>query len=477
MGILLGGCSVGPKYAKPTAPVPPAYKEPPPASFKEAGTWKVGEPNDAASRGKWWEIFHDPELNTLEEQVDPSNQTLAAAEAQFRAARAAVKVARGNLYPQVTTVPAISGSQQSATRITGFTFATPPVANLQIPFDVSYEVDVWGRIHKALTANIENAQASAADLETVRLSLQAELAADYFQLHGLDAQKQLLDSTVAAYQKALELTNNRYNQGVASRVDVVQAQTQLETTRAQATDTGVLRAQFEHAIAILTGKPPAQLTITPALILSKPPQIPLGLPSALLERRPDIASGERRVASANAGIGVAKTAYYPAVSFSLSAGLQSSGLVNLFTWPSRFWSIGPQLAQTLYDAGIRRGLTLQAQAAYDAAVANYRQSVLNAFQEVEDNLAALRILEQEDREQTDAVSLAERSLELAINRYQGGITTYLEVITAQSAALANERTAVDILTRRMVASVNLIKALGGGWNASSLPTPTQLFGK
>ncbi len=477
MAVVWCGCSVGPKYAKPSAPVPPAYKEPPPPTFKEGEPWKIGEPKDTSGRGKWWEIFNDPELNALEEQINPSNQTLAAVEAQFHAARAAVKVARAGLYPEVALGPSVSGSQQSATRTTGFSFATPPVANLLIPFDVSYEADVWGRIHKTIESNIESAQASAADLETVRLSLQAELATNYFQLHGLDAERQLLDSNVAAYQKALELTTNRYNQGIASRVDVVQAQTQLETTRAQATDTGVLRAQYEHAIAILTGKPPSELSIAPAPIRSKPPSIPAGLPSDLLERRPDIASAERHVASANAQIGIARTAFYPSVTFPIAAGLQSSSLTKLFTWPSRFWSLGPGAAQTLFDAGRRRGLTAEAQASYDAAVAAYRENVLAAFQEVEDNLAALRILEQEDHEQAEAVRLAERSLELAINRYQGGITTYLEVITAQAAALLNERTAVGILTRRMISSVLLIKALGGGWNASTLPTAEQLSGK
>ncbi len=472
-----GGCTVGPKYAKPVAPVAPAYKEPPPPSFKEAGAWKIGEPKDASGRGRWWEVFNDPELNALEEQINPSNQTLAAADAQFRAARATIRIARAGLYPQIVAAPSVTGSQQSGSRNTGFVLPTPPLATLEIPFDVSWEIDVWGRIHKTIESNIENTQATAADLETVRLSLQAELATNYFELHGLDAEKQLLDSNVEAYQKALDLTTNRYNQGVASRVDVVQAQTQLETTRAQATDTGVLRSQYEHAIANLIGKPPSELTIAQAPIHSKPPAIPPGLPSELLERRPDVASAERHVASANAEIGIAKSAFYPTLTFPASFGIQSSNLQSLFSWPSRVWSLGPTLAETLFDAGRRRAVTAQAQAAYDATVAGYRQSVLNAFQEVEDNLAALRILEQEDREQAEAVRLAERSLELAINRYQGGITTYLEVITAQAAALLNERTAVEILTRRMVSSVLLIKALGGGWESSTLPTPVQLSGK
>jgi NodT family efflux transporter outer membrane factor (OMF) lipoprotein len=473
--LLAPACSVGPKYSRPGAPVPPAYKEPPPASIQ--GQWKPSEPKDDTHRGNWWEVFQDQQLNALEEQINPSNQTLAAAEARFRAARAAVRSARAALYPVITGGTSITGSQPSATRSATRLFPTPAAADLQIPFDSSYEADVWERIHRTIAANIRNAQASAADLETVRLSLQAELAVDYFQLRGLDAERQLLESTVSAYQKALELTRNRYDQGVASGVDVVQAQTQLETTRAQATDTDVLRSQFEHAIAILAGKAPSELSISRSPLTLPPPVIPVGLPSELLERRPDVASAERLVAAANEQIGIAKSAFYPSVTLGIAAGLESSNLVDLFAWPSRFWSLGPSLVQTVFDAGKRKAVSEQAQALYDASVAAYRQTVLGAFQEVEDNLAALRILDQEDKEQTDAVRFAERSLALANNRYQGGITTYLEVITAQSAALANQRTAVGILTRRMAASVLLIKALGGGWDASSLPSDQQLMNK
>ncbi len=472
--LLTAGCSVAPKYAKPSAPVPPAFKESTAPATPQAAVWKRGEPRDAAGRSKWWEVFEDPELDALEEQINPSSQTLALAEAQFRAARAVIRINRSGLYPTVGAGAAVTGSQVSATRSTSRAFPSSPSADLQIPFTASYEADVWGRIRSTIEASIENAQATAADLETVRLSLQAELALNYFQLHGLDAEKQLLDSTAAAYEKALELTTNRYNQGVASRVDVVQAQTQLQTTRAQATDTGFLRAQYEHAIAILVGKAPSELTIGVSPIKAKSPSIPPGLPAELLERRPDIASAERRMAEANAQIGVAKAAFYPTVTLGLSAGLESSNIWDLFTWPSRFWSLGPAAAQTLFDAGRRRAASEQALAFYDAAIASYRQSVLTAFQEVEDNLSALRILHQEELEQAEAVRLAERALALAINRYQGGITTYLEVITAQSAALANERVAVQLSTRKMVADVLLIKALGGGWEASSLPSPREL---
>ena len=457
--------------------MPPAYKEPAPAVTPGAGQWKPGEPKDDAHRGRWWEVFQDPQLNALEEQVAPTNQTLAAAEAQFRASRAAVRIARSALYPNVTAGAVVTGAQVSGTRATTRQIATPPSADLQVLFNVSYEADLWGRVRRTVAANVRNAQASAGDLESVRLSLQADLALDYFQLRGLDMQWQLLDSTVSAYQKALELTTNRYNQGVASRSDVVQAQTQLETTRAQATDTEVARAQFEHAIAILTGRPPSELSIARAAFTPSPPSIPPGLPSELLERRPDVAAAERQMAAANEQIGIAKAAYYPTITLGFAGGIESSNLIDLFDWTSRFWSLGPALVQTIFDAGKRRAATAQAQAVYDASVATYRETVLSAFQEVEDNLAALRILDQEDKEQGDAVRYADRSLALANNRYQGGITTYLEVITAQSAALANQRTAVEILTRRLTASVLLIKALGGGWDVSSLPTEQQITNK
>jgi len=333
---------------------------------------------------------------------------------------------------------------------------------------VSYEIDVWGRIRHNVEANIATAQASAADLETARLSIHAELAVNYFVLHGLDAQKQLLELTISAFEKALELTTNRYNQGVASRLEILQALTQLETTRAQAIEVGVQRAQFEHAIAILLGKPPAEFSIPPAPIGIQLPAIPVGLPSELLERRPDIAGAERRVATANEQIGIAQAAFYPTVTLRSTVGLESSSLTNLFSWPSAFWSFGSSLLQTVFDAGRRKAVTAQAQAAYDATVATYRQTVLIAFQGVEDNLSTLRILEQEAEQQEKAVQAAEAALVLAINRYKGGITTYLEVVVAQSAALTAERIALDLSTRRMTASVLLVKALGGGWGAASM---------
>lgn len=459
-------CSIGPKYKRPEVQVPSTYKEAPPASFKELSGWKEAQPNDSAPRGTWWEVFGDPQLNALQEQVDVSNQTLAVAEAQLRGARAAIGVVRAPLFPTITSTFTVTGSRQSLNRpgaSENASYATR--SDYQLPLDVSYELDVWGRIRHNVEASVASAQASAADLETARLSIHAELAVNYFVLHGLDAQQQLLALTIAAFETALQLTTNRYNQGVASRIEVLQAQTQLETTRAQAIEVGVQRAQFEHAIAILLGKPPAEFTIPPEPITVQPPVIPAGLPSELLERRPDIAAVERRVAAANAQIGIAQAAFYPTVTLRSTIGLDSSSLTNLFSWPSALWSFGSSLVQIAFDGGRRRAVTEQAQAAYDATVATYRQTVLVAFQGVEDNLALLRILEEEAQQQEKAVQSAEAALLLALNRYKGGVTTYLEVILAQSAALTAQRIALDLSTRRMTASVLLVKALGGGWGA------------
>ncbi len=473
--LLAQACTVGPKYVTPTAPAPSGYKEPLPENFKEMAGWKVGEPNDKAAKGKWWEIFGDSQLNALEEQVSVSNQTIKGAEAQFRQARAVVQAARAGLYPTVTGNASVTGVRNSASR--GGGIPTSAAADLLLQGTVSWVPDLWGQIHKVVEGDVASAHVSAAELENARLSLQSELASDYFQLRGLDGQKQLLDSTVVAYVRALELTQNRFAQGVASQIDVVQAQAQLETTRAQSTDTQVGRAQFEHAIAILIGKSPSELTVSVAGIEKQPPPIPGALPSQLLERRPDIASAERQVASANAQIGVARTAFYPTLTLNASAGLEGSSLLNWFSWPSRLFSLGPSLAQTFFDAGRRKALTAEAQAAYDATVANYRENVLTAFQQVEDQLAALRYLDQETGEQAAAVAAAERSLSLALTQYQGGVTAYLQVITAQTVALQNEDSAVQLLTRRMVASVDLIQALGGGWNYSDLPTAGQITAK
>lgn len=454
------GCTVGPRYARPSAPVPSAYKEEPPG-------WKTAQPSDQIAKGKWWEIYQDAQLNALEEKVNVSNQTLKASVAQFDQARAMVRQFRADLYPTVTA--GAEGSRNRISQNRGVFTSHPVYTDLQIPVvGVSYEPDLFGRVRKTVEEARSNAQASAGDVENVSLSLHAELAVDYFQVRTLDAEEQLLRDTVDAYQKALELTQNRYSGGVASGVDVAQAQTILETTRAQMIDLQVARAQFEHAAAVLVGEPASTFSIAFAPWNAPPPVIPAGVPSDLMERRPDIAAAERRVAAANAQIGVARSGYFPFLNLSGSGGFESSTITNLISGPSGFLSLGASAMVTAFDVGRRRAISDEAKAAYDQSVANYRQTLLTSFQEVEDSLSALRILEQEAKTQQDAVTASEHSLELSTTRYKGGVTTYLEVTTAQELALSDERVAVEILSRRMTASVQLIQALGGGWDASSL---------
>jgi len=478
--MLAGGCAVGPNYRRPAAPTPQVFKEPPPEG------WKQAQPSAAVPRGKWWEIYNDPQLNALEEQVSISNQNVLMAAAQYREARDTVKIARSSLFPTITTSPSITRARPSSTlsrtvTATGGTGGTPVTSTgststlYDLPADLSYQVDLWGSIRRNLTASYANAQASEADLENARLTFQAELAEFYFELHGLDGDIDLLQRTVKAYQEYLKLTQDRFELGVASGADVAQAKTQLDTTRAQLIDVGVQRAQMEHAVAILIGKPPAELTIPPMVLSSLPPPIPTGVPSALLERRPDIAASERQVAAANEQIGIAKAAFFPSLLLSATGGFQSTSSSQWLTWPSRYWSVGPQLAETLFEGGKRHAQLDLERAAYDATVASYRQTVLTAFQQVEDNLAALRILEQEAAATDSAVTDAEESLAISTDQYKAGIATYLQVIAAQTFALQNEKSAVDILTRRMTASVLLIEALGGGWDASQLPTRTEIL--
>ena len=463
------GCTVGPKYHPPVVQAPVAYKE--------LGDWKPAQPNDQNLGGSWWTIFQDPQLNALEEQVNVSNQNLKAAEAQFQQARAALRYNRADYYPTVT-----AGASASRQRISG---RRPPATSIfdgityndfVLPFSVSYQADVWGRVRKNVESYREQAQASAADLATVNLSMHADLAIDYFQARSLDAEEQLLNSTVKQYEQALELNESRFQGGIASEVEVEQAKTQLQTTRAAAIDVSVLRAQYEHAVAILIGKPPAEFSLPPLPLTAPPPHVPISVPSELLERRPDIAAAERRVASANAQIGVAKSAYYPLISLGASGGFESSAITTLLNGPSGLWSIGLSAVGTLFDGGRRHALNDQARAAYDYQVAAYRENVLTGFQQVEDNLAAVRILENEAKVQDEAVVAAQKSLDLSVTRYKGGVTSYLEVITAQSAALADEVTAVNILGRRMANTVLLIQALGGGWDRSSLPERPECCG-
>jgi NodT family efflux transporter outer membrane factor (OMF) lipoprotein len=460
--VLFGGCTVGPKYRTPVAEIPSTYKE--------AGSWKPAQPNEENLGGNWWTIFQDPELDALELQVNVSNQNLKAAEAQYQEARAALQYNRADYYPTVT-----AGASASRTRVSSHRPPPNSIFNgisyndFVLPIDFSYQADVWGRVRRTVESSREQAQASAADLATVNLSMHADLAIDYFQARSLDAEEQLLNSTVKEYEQALELTQSRYQGGLTSEVEVQQAETQLETTRAQAIDVDVLRAQYEHAVAILIGKPPAEFSLPPLPLTAPPPPIPVSVPSELLERRPDIAAAERRVASANAQIGVAMSAYYPVISLTGGGGFESSSITTLLSGPSGLWSFGLSAVGTVFDVGRRHALTAEARAAFDLQVASYRESVLTGFQQVEDNLAAVRILENEAKVQAEAVVAAQRSLDLSTTRYTGGVTSYLEVTVAQSAALADEVTAVNILGRRMANTVLLIQALGGGWDRSNLP--------
>jgi NodT family efflux transporter outer membrane factor (OMF) lipoprotein len=466
----LAGCTVGPRYIKPVVPMTESYKEEVPSSFKESEQWQPAHPADQTSRGNWWEVFGDPQLNELEEQIAGSNQNLKVAEARFREARTAIRFNRASQFPSISTAPSASyvkvpdNSPNSPSKI-----QEASTGDFVLPLDLSYELDLWGRVRRSVAAAREETQASAADYQTAKLSLEAELALDYFELRSADAQKLLLDDTVKAYSDNVELTLGRFKGGAAPKADVAQAQTQLDTTRVQDTDVSVQRAQFEHAIAILIGKPPAEFSLATAPLNYQPPSTPIGLPSELLQRRPDIAAAERRVGEANEQIGIARAAYFPTVSLGATAGFESTHIVNLLDGPNALWAVGPALAETLFDAGRRRATSESARANYDAAVATYRQTSLTAFQEVEDNVAALRILENEAQQQDHAVGSSQESLQLFTNRYKGGVDTYLQVITAQTIELANERNAIDILRRRLDASVLLVKALGGGWDVSKLP--------
>jgi NodT family efflux transporter outer membrane factor (OMF) lipoprotein len=461
--IFLSGCMVGPKYVQPTVP-------PPPPAFKETpSNWAQASPQDQLPKGKWWEIYGDTQLNSLEETIAVSNQNLKVAYLEYMSARDVVQQARSQLFPTVGVEPTGSRTQLSKNRPNFISTVKNQYSDIVLPADLSYEVDLWGQVRRTIEASRENAQASAGDLENVSLSLHSELAFDYFSLRGLDLQKQLLDATVIDFEKALQLTQARYHGGVASDVDVAQAETQLETTRAQDIEVGVARAQFEHAIAVLTGQAASTFSISPAPLTAAPPQIPLGVPSALLERRPDIAAAERRVASANEQIGIATAAYYPQISLSASGGVESVAIGTVLQGPSALWAVGGSALETVFDGGRRRAVTQQARDNHAATVASYRENVLEAFQQVEDNLAALRLLDQELTTQQVAVASARRSVDLSTIRYKRGITTYLEVLTAQGIALTDERTAADLMTRRMTASVQLVKALGGGWDRTQLP--------
>ena len=481
-GCFLTGCNVGPKYHSPPVNPPAAYKELTPDDYKNTDGWKVAQPKDDALRGKWWEIFGDPQLNALEEKVNVSNQNIAAAAASFFAARALVKEARSQLFPTVTTTPAITVQRPSATVSSGkaggsTSSSTGTFTDSTFPFDATWQPDLFGRIRNTIKSAAYAAQASAADLENTRLTVQADLAIDYFELRGQDALKQLLDSTVVTYQQSLDFTKAQYETGIGADEAVAEAETQLEATQAQDVALGIQRAQFEHAIAMLAGQPASTFSLPVEPLTSSPPAIPIGVPSQLLERRPDIAEAERLMAQANAQIGIARAAYYPTVTLSAAAGLESSVIASWFTWPSRFFSVGPAAAETIFDAGLRRATMEQFRAQYDETVANYRQTVLTAFQQVEDNLASLRILSGELQYQDRAVKSAQKTLAIAQDRYKLGIDPYLNVLTAQTGLLSNQETAVNLRIQQMMASGGLIEALGGGWNSSQLPLPAQLISK
>ena len=459
--LLIGGCSVGPKYSKPTTQIPPAYKE--------NANWKPAQPSDQAQKGNWWEIFQDPQLNDLEEKVNVSNQTLRAAVDRYQESRDVLRATRSALFPLVTASVSATQNRQSANKALRGSTSPANYSDLILAGDVSYEADVWGSVRHSVQSSRALAQASAADLETIRLSLHAQLALDYLTLRGLDAQKKLFDTNVDAFDKALQLTESRFQGGVASREDVDLAATQLEQTRAEDIDITSSRDQFEHAVAVLIGQPASSFSLDPAPSPAIPPVPPPGLPSELLERRPDIAEAERRVASANEQVGIARAAFFPNITLGLVAGFEGGRFPDWLTGPSAIWSIGASAAETVFDAGRRRAVSDQAIATYDEMVADYQQTVLTSFQEVEDSLSDLRVLDEEAKTQDAAVAAANRALEQSTNRYKGGLDTYLTVITAQNAALANERTAVSLLTRRLTSTVLLVKALGGGWDVSKLP--------
>lgn len=487
----LAGCRVGPKYQK-----PPAMAQAPPAAYKEqpaaepsvskgaadkdaatqnivAGTWKVAAPQDAMLKGKWWEIYGDQELNALEDRLNIDNQTIKQYFENFMVARSLVLQARSQLYPVVGVSPSFARTQASAN--TGSSSGPKAQSNLtSLPFDVSWEPDLWGRIRNQIREEQYNAQVSAADLEGQRLTEQASLATYFFEIRGQDALQAIFNQTIADDQKALELTRSQYETGIGTEISVVEAQNTLQNAQAALTNLGVARAQYEHAIAVLIGTNPSTFSVPVKALNAAPPVIPIGVPSQLLERRPDIASSERKMASANAQIGVAQAAFFPTVTLSAQGGFEGSTLRHMFDWPSRFWSLGAGASETLYQGGLQRAGINQYAAVYNANVAGYRQTVLTAFGQVEDALASVRILSQQIEQQKLAEQSAQRFVDLEMARYETGVDPYINVVTAQSTLLADQQTLTTLRTQVMTASVQLIEALGGGWDNSQLPTPEQV---
>jgi NodT family efflux transporter outer membrane factor (OMF) lipoprotein len=491
--LFLSGCVVGPKYHAPAADAPaPAYKESPSES-KETGDWAVAQPSDAMLRGKWWEIFNDPELNTLEEQLDINNQNIKQFFENFMEARAIVGEARSQYYPTLSIGPAItesrtsanlkgSSSDNSGSGGSGSGSGSTTSNNLQstlytLPLEASWMPDLWGKVRNTVRQAQYAAQVSAADLENERLTEQTSLAVFFFEIRGQDQLQKILNDTVEADQKAYDLTRGRYEDGIDDRISVVAAETTLRGAQASATNVGIARAQFEHAIAVLVGKQATSFSIPVKPMTVAPPAIPVGVPSQLLERRPDIAAAERTMAEANASIGIAYAAYYPALTLSAEGGFESSSFTKWLSWPSRFWSVGPSVSETIFDGGLRRATIHQFVAAYNADLASYRQTVLTGFQQVEDALAAVRILSKEVQQQQQAVNLAQEFVKLELGRYEDGIDPYINVLTAQTTLLGDEQTLNGLKVQEMTSAVALIEALGGGWDRSQLPSPQQITKK
>jgi NodT family efflux transporter outer membrane factor (OMF) lipoprotein len=478
--LLLTGCMVGPKYQK-----PPAIAQAPPATYKEspkaadAGTWKVAQPQDAVLHGNWWEIYSDPELNTLEEKLNIDNQNIKAYFANFMEARTLIAQARAQLYPTVTTGPSYSRSQTSGhVGSAAPSAAIGKQANLfDLPVDASWAPDLWGKVRNQIREAQYNAQMSAADLENVKLSEQSSLAIYFFEIRGQDALQAIYSQTVADDQKSLDYTRAQYETGVGTEISVVEAENTLENAQAALTNLGVARAQYEHAIAMLVGTDPSAFSIPVKPLNATPPAVPIGVPSQLLERRPDIATSERAMAAANAQIGIATAAFYPTLTLSADGGFESSVFGHLLDWSSRFWSVGPSVSETIFDAGLRRAEVNQYIQVYNADVATYRQTVLTAFQQVEDYLAAVRILSNQMQQQQAATDSAQRFVDLETARYQTGIDPYIDLVTAQETLLSDRQTLANLHTQEMTASVSLIEALGGGWDSTQLPTPAQVSPK
>ena len=475
----LAGCNVGPRYIPPTITAPPAYKESP-AQFKEGDRWAVAQPKDAADRGKWWKIYNDPELDALEDQLNIDNQNIRQAFENFMEARAMVREARSQYFPTVSVGGSYTRSQSSSNVASAASTGTTSGKQSQlfaIPADVSWEPDLWDRVRNTVRASQYSAQVSAADLENEKLTEQASLAEFFFEIRGQDELQRILDETVAADKKAVESERARYETGVDDRIALVEAQTTLESAQSAAINLGIARAQYEHAIATLIGKPASAFSIPVKPKTSTPPQIPTGLPSQLLERRPDIAAAERAMAAANAQIGVADAAFYPTLTLSATGGLESSAIKNLLTWPSRFWSIGPSISETVYDGGLRRATVNQYIAAYNSDLATYRQTVLTAFQQVEDSLASVRILSQQIVREKEAVDSSQTFLTLEMGRYETGIDPYIDVMTAQTTLLSHQQSLAILQVEYVTSSVQLIEALGGDWDRSQLPSTAAVTQK